>query len=84
MQMNKRSIHFVLLAAACVFPASLTATELVAGFHDPANEARPHAYWNWLNGHVSLPDQTRDLEEAKAKGMGGLEMRYCEAMPPRK
>ena len=55
-------------------------SELAAGFRDPGNAARPRAYWNWLNGDVSLPDLTRDLEEAKAKGMGGLEMWDTEAM----
>jgi hypothetical protein len=53
---------------------------LEAGFRNPGNEARPRAYWNWLNGDVSLPGLTRDLEEAKAKGLGGLEMWDTEAM----
>ena len=53
---------------------------LVKGFKDPGNEARPRAYWNWLNGDVSFPGLTRDLEEAKAKGLGGLLMWDTEAM----
>ena len=55
-------------------------SELAADFRDPGTAARPRAYWNWLNGDVSLPDLTRDLEEAKAKGMGGLDMWDTEAM----
>lgn len=47
---------------------------IAAGFENPGNEARPTAYWNWLNGAVSLPSLTHDLEEAKAKGLGGLEI----------
>jgi len=54
--------------------------DIAAGFMNPGNEARPRAYWNWLNGDVSLPGLTRDLEEAKAKGLGGLEMWDTEAM----
>jgi hypothetical protein len=45
-----------------------------AGFADPPRSARPRAFWNWLNGNVSLPVLTRDLKEMKAKGMGGAEM----------
>ena len=42
---------------------------LSTGFRNPPNEARPRAYWNWLNGSVSLSGLTRDLEEAKEKGL---------------
>jgi len=70
----------LLLAAAGGFATEPVATGLAEGFREPGVEARPRAYWNWLNGDVSLPDLTRDLEEAKAKGLGGLEMWDCEAM----
>ncbi len=53
---------------------------LIAGFRDPGVEARPRAYWNWLNGDVSLSGITRDLEEAKDKGLGGLQIWDTEAM----
>jgi len=55
-------------------------TKIAEGFKDPGNEARPRAYWNWLNGDVTHAGLTRDLEEAKAKGLGGLEMWDTEAM----
>jgi len=54
--------------------------ELAAGFESPGNQARPRAYWNWLNGDVTKEGLTRDLEEAKDKGLGGLEMWDTEAM----
>jgi len=54
--------------------------ELASGFKDPGKHARPRAYWNWLNGDVSLTGLTRDLKEAKDKGLGGLEMWDTEAM----
>ena len=54
--------------------------EIAEGFKDPGNEARPRAYWNWLNGDVTLEGLTRDLQEAKDKGLGGLEMWDTEAM----
>jgi hypothetical protein len=53
---------------------------LASGFKDPGPQARPRAYWNWLNGAVTLDGLTRDLEEAKDKGLGGLEMWDTEAM----
>ena len=55
-------------------------SSLVKGFINPHNEARPRAYWNWLNGDVTLSGITRDLEEAKDKGLGGLQIWDTEAM----
>ena len=43
-------------------------------------QARPSAYWDWLNGNVDLKALTSDLEQAKAKGMGGLQIWDVEAM----
>jgi len=54
--------------------------KLAAGFKDPGKQARPRAYWNWLNGAVTPDGLTRDMEEAKDKGLGGLGMWDTEAM----
>ena len=43
-------------------------------FLEPPIEARPGAYWAWLNGNVDLPQITRELEEMKDKGMSGAEI----------
>jgi len=43
-------------------------------FRDPPIEARPGAFWDWLNGNVDLAEITRELEEMKAKGMSGAEI----------
>ncbi len=43
-------------------------------FMEPPIEARPGAYWAWLNGNVDLPQITHELEEMKAKGMSGAEI----------
>lgn len=43
-------------------------------FRDPPMEARPGAFWAWLNGNVDLAEITRELEEMKAKGMSGAEI----------
>lgn len=41
--------------------AQVHGADMAAGFSNPGNEARPRAYWDWLNGSVSLPVLTRDL-----------------------
>jgi len=41
---------------------------------EPPIEARPGAFWAWLNGNVDLPQITRELEEMKDKGMSGAEI----------
>jgi len=43
-------------------------------FINPPLEARPGAYWCWLNGTVDLEQMTREMEEAKALGMRGFEI----------
>ena len=43
-------------------------------FRNPPIEARPGAFWAWLNGNVDLAEITRELEEMKAKGMSGAEI----------
>ena len=47
---------------------------LVANFKNPPLEARPIGLWDWTNGNVSLPQITLEMEEAKAKGMGGFDI----------
>ena len=66
--------------AGCGLAAGARESSIAKGFRNPPNEARVRAYWNWLNGSVSLSGLTRDLEEAKSKGLGGLEMWDTEAM----
>ena len=40
-------------------------------FFDPPLSARPSVLWAWLNGYVDRDQLTRELEELKAKGLGG-------------
>ncbi len=47
-------------------------TDLAAGFHSPPHSAKPWVYWWWIHGNVTPASITRDLEEMKAKGIGGL------------
>lgn len=69
-----------ILYAACIFMVS--SIEYAVGdvqenhdlFMDPPRIARTKAYWDWLNGNVNRQQLSRDLKEAKSKGMGGLEI----------
>ncbi len=47
---------------------------LESEFRDPPLAARPGAFWPWLNGHVSLPRLTYELEQMKEQGMSGAEI----------
>ena len=51
--------------------------DLEACFVDPPAAFRPWAYWVWINGNVSQAELSRDLEEIKAKGMGGFDIFDC-------
>jgi hypothetical protein len=42
------------------------------GFRDPPVSARMQCYWWWLNGNTTPETITRDLEEMKQKGYGGV------------
>lgn len=72
--------YVVMIFAGIACAANKGDLKLAAGFKNPDNQARPRAYWNWLNGAVTLDGLTRDLEEAKDKGLAGLEMWDTEAM----
>lgn len=48
--------------------------DLEQGFQNPPRDARPGAFWPWLQGNVSLPELKRELEEMKDKGMSGAEI----------
>ncbi|OAM88592.1 glycosyl hydrolase [Termitidicoccus mucosus] len=63
-----------ILAAAC--PALSQSVEntdpLRAGFVHPPASARPKAFWQWMNGHVTRDGITRDLEAMRRVGLGGV------------
>ena len=49
-------------------------TYLEAGFKNPPLDARPKALWDWVDGNFEKSEITRELEEAKAKGMAGFDI----------
>ncbi len=55
-------------------PEAKNRVQLADGFKNPPVEARPRALWDWVDGNFSLTAITHELEEAKDKGMGGLDI----------
>jgi len=43
-------------------------------FIDPPLDARPGAFWCWLNGYVDHEQITREMEEARSLGMRGFDI----------
>ncbi len=48
------------------------ADALEKGFRNPPSDARPHAYWIWLNGYVHGPTAAEELQAMKDAGFGGV------------
>lgn len=58
-------------------------SEVRRGFLTPPDSARPHAFWHWLNGHVSREGITADLQAMKDAGLGGFMLwNVSEGIPP--
>ncbi|MDD4191908.1 MAG: glycosyl hydrolase, partial [Mangrovibacterium sp.] len=51
---------------------SIDYNNLVKGFHNPPDQARMRVWWRWMNGLATKESITRDLEEFKNKGIGGI------------
>ena len=65
----------VLIAAIvfCVLAVeAVVAGDLAMDFVGPPDSAKPRVYWWWLNSRVSKEGITRDLEQYRAKGIGGV------------
>ncbi|MBD3265480.1 hypothetical protein GF373_02320 [bacterium] len=63
-------------------PVHANSDDLAVGFDNPPHAARPHAYWAWMNGYVSIPQLTKELENMKEKGLAGLEIFDIGAKDP--
>ena len=64
------------MAIACsVFGATpaVSADRLAEGFRNPPASAKPHTWWHWMNGNVSIEGIRKDLEWMKRAGFGGFQ-----------
>ncbi len=55
---------------------------LKAEFQNPPAEARPWAYWCWMNGNFRLSQITNELEAIKHMGIGGFNIFDIGAQDP--
>jgi hypothetical protein len=63
------------LAGETPAPQAVSARDdLAEGFRNPPASAKPSVYWWWLFNRVDKQGITRDLEEFKAKGIGGVNL----------
>lgn len=65
-----------LFTLALLAPWALCAAQpsLLNGFKNPPKSARPHTWWHWINGNISKPGITADLEAMKRFGLGGAQI----------
>ena len=68
-----RSIAITMLVATSVACAGASGHDaLLEGFRNPPLAARPSIYWAWVNGLTDKAQMTWELEELRAKGVGGV------------
>ena len=67
---------FTLLACESGQPETTSgmAGQLAKGFQNPPVDARPRGLWTWVNGNYDSLEIWREIEAAKAKGMGGFDI----------
>lgn len=62
---------FTLILAAFVLAAQMRADELEKNFAAPPASAKPLTFWFQMNGNITKPGITADLEAMKEIGLGG-------------
>jgi len=82
----------LLSAAPSAFPLSAqsrSAAEggslpLIEGFLDPDNDARPGAYWIWVNGNFDIAQLTREPERRAVRfsAFGAIALSGRRRQPP--
>jgi hypothetical protein len=70
---------FLCLSVLCILcggslAANTDDSVLSAGFASPPAEARPLAWWHWINGNITKDGIRADLEDMKRVGIGGAQM----------
>lgn len=64
----------LLLLSSLLSLGSLSADTLAEQFRNPPHEAKPQVWWHWMNGNVSKPGITADLEAMAKVGIGGVQI----------
>ena len=67
-----KTFLYALLIMSSSALAAPAADELLHGFLQPPDTARPWVYWVWMDGNLSREGITADLEAMKRAGIGGV------------
>ena len=73
----------VTLAAESAVDAKGPTNDLKQDFITPPDDARPGVYWYFMDGNLSGPEMTADLESMKAAGLGNLVFLEVDVGVPR-
>lgn len=67
--------HFFAVLLFCLGAWTIQAgDELVKGFTQPPDSAKPQTWWHWADGNISKDAITAELEAMKQIGLGGVHM----------
>jgi len=53
--------------------AQISNDDLMKGFQNPPEEARPRTWWHWIGSNITKEGITKDLEWMKRVGIGGFQ-----------
>src|SRR5262249_18619690 len=85
-QFNSSSIpqffYYLLPIVVALWPITVSPNFLEEGFQNPPASAKPHTWWHWMNGNVTMEGITADLEAMKRVGIGGAQIfNVSESIP---
>ena len=82
MPLQRLSLSAALLCLGLTV-STVLADSLETGFLSPPESARPHTWWQWMNGNITKEGITADLEAMKQIGLGGATVVNLDCGIPR-
>lgn len=77
-----KSFRLAALLACAAFASPSLADDLVDGFNNPPQSARPRVWWHWMNGNVTKDGIDKDLDWMARMGIGGVQNFDANLMTP--
>jgi len=66
----------------CTSVSKETGDDLLTGFQNPDDAAKPRVWWHWMNGNISKDGIKKDLLWMKRSGIGGFQNFDAALMTP--